>query len=66
LNTKIIDAKCPYCKTEIKTSAFGSRWAQCLWGEYAPNSINHTCPSCGKEIIVSVNQTFRYSAKKIR
>lgn len=66
MNTKIIDAKCPYCKTEFKTSAFGSKWAQDLWGEYCSPTTNHTCPKCGKESVVSLTQTYRYSAKKIK
>lgn len=66
MNTKIIDAKCPYCKTTFKTSAFGSgAWAQCLWGQYAPSEINHTCPNCGEICSISLMQTYRYSAKKL-
>ena len=63
---KIIDAKCPYCKQEFKTSAFGSSWAQTLWGEYASDVTRHTCPKCGKQCLVSATQTVKYSAKKIK
>jgi endogenous inhibitor of DNA gyrase (YacG/DUF329 family) len=66
MNTKIIDAKCPYCKTEFTTSAFGSDWARTLWGEYSSTTTKHTCPKCGKESVVSLTCTYRYSAKKIK
>lgn len=64
MKTNIIDTKCPYCKTIFKTSAFGSSWAQCLWGQYAPEEIAYTCPDCNQESIVSVSCNYRYSAKK--
>ena len=61
----INDAKCPYCRAVFKTSAFGSKWAQCLWGEYASSETTHICPQCGKESIVAITQITRYSARKI-
>jgi hypothetical protein len=64
MNTKIIDSKCPYCKTVFKTSAFGSNWAGVLWGEYSSSSTAHTCPNCGNECVISLTQIYRYSAKK--
>lgn len=66
MRSKIIDAKCPYCKTEFKTSAFGSDWARSLWGEYSSDRTRHSCPSCGKESMVSLTRTYRYSAAKVK
>ncbi len=62
--TKIIDAKCPYCKTTFETSAFGSDWAKTFWGEYASNETDHKCPQCGNTSIVKLTRTYRYTAKK--
>ena len=62
--TKIIDAKCPYCKEVFKTSAFGSDWARSLWGEYSSNETTHECPKCGNKSIIKLTQTYRYSARK--
>ena len=64
--SKTIDAKCPYCKAAFTTSAFGSSWAQCLWGEYAPSSVTHKCERCGKESEVKLTRTYRYSATKLK
>ena len=64
MKTKIIDARCPYCKEVFKTSAFGSDWARSMWGEYSSDQTRHTCPKCGKECIVSLTQTYKYSARK--
>jgi len=66
MKTNIIDAKCPYCKTAFETSAFGSNWAQSLWGQYAPSQITHICPNCNQESIVTITQTYKYSARKKR
>jgi len=65
MNSKTIDAKCPYCKMEFKTSLMNN-WAQVLWGQYSPSSTKHICPFCQKESLVSLTQIYRYSAKKIK
>lgn len=64
MKIKIVDAKCPYCKTIFGTSAFGSNWAQTLRGQYAPSETSHICPVCEKESIITLSCTYRYSSKK--
>jgi endogenous inhibitor of DNA gyrase (YacG/DUF329 family) len=66
MKTNIIDAKCPYCKTEFTTSTFGSNWAQVLWGQYPSDNTDHICPKCGKKSNVSLVCTYHYYAKKIK
>lgn len=67
MNTVIKDAKCPYCKQEFKTSAFGEgSWARMLWGEYCPSKIEHTCPNCNGISEITLTQTYRYHAKKAK
>ena len=67
MKNRVVNAKCPYCKTEFVTSAIGSgSWAQSLWGQYAPDTINHTCPGCGEISEVTVIQISKYSARKLR
>jgi len=66
MKTKIIDAKCPYCKTQFTTSTFGSNWATNLWGEYASSQTTYICPNCKRESIVTLTCTYKYNAKKAK
>jgi len=66
MKQNIIDAKCPYCRTQFVTSAFRDTWAMPLWGQYPSDSIDHICPKCGKKSNVSLVCTYRYYAKKIK
>ena len=58
----IKEAKCPYCNQTFK-HRLGSD-LQCLWGEYAPSSIQHKCENCGREITISVEKRIVYHVKK--
>ena len=66
MKTKVINAKCPYCKREFTTGISGGRWEQILWGQYSSDETTHTCPKCNKQSIVSLTETFRYSARKMK
>jgi len=67
MKKKIIDAKCPYCKTEFSTSTYySSRWATILWDDRSSTFVTHTCPQCQKKCVVTATQTVRYTARKLK
>lgn len=63
---KLIEAKCPYCKKEHDSFKHYHKGVGLLGGEYASKEVTQTCDYCGEKFILSLTETRRYSAKKIK